>query len=292
MPAEEDCRMETSRANAREQVLVDAAWLHQAQSEAETPVLLDVRWSLGDPDGYAHYRAGHLPGALYVDLETELAAPPSTTGGRHPLPDLDDLQSAARRWGLRAGRLVVAYDDTGGLAAARAWWLLRWAGFPDVKLLDGGLPAWTASGGPLFTDEPVPPQPGDVVLTPGHLPMLTADAAAVLAEQGVLLDARAPARYRGEVEPVDSRAGHIPGALSAPATGNLVEGRFLPTDDLRARYEALGVRAGPVGAYCGSGVTAAHTVAALVAVGVSAALYPGSWSAWSADPARPVATGP
>ncbi|MGY1784807.1 sulfurtransferase [Geodermatophilus sp. SYSU D00698] len=255
-------------------------------------MLLDVRWALGDPHGRERYLAGHLPGAVFVDLETELAAPPSAAGGRHPLPSPAALQAAARRWGIRSGDAVVAYDATGGQAAARAWWLLRWGGLTDVRLLDGGLDAWVAAGGELETGDVVP-EPGDVVLTGGRMPTLTADEAAALpARGGVLLDARAGERYRGEREPVDPRAGHVPGAVSAPTGENLrADGRF--RTDLAERFAALGVRPGTaVGVYCGSGVTAAHEVAALAEAGVEAALWPGSWSQWSADPSRPVATGP
>ncbi|MGY1669950.1 sulfurtransferase [Geodermatophilus sp. SYSU D00710] len=256
------------------------------------PVLLDVRWALGDDRGRERYLAGHLPGAVFADLDTELAAPPSAEEGRHPLPSVADLQAAARRWGIRTGDEVVAYDATGGLAAARAWWLLRWGGLADVRLLDGGLDAWVAAGGALETGDVVP-EPGDVVLTGGGMPTLTADEAAALpAGGGVLLDARAGERYRGEVEPVDPQAGHVPGAVSAPTTGNLApDGTF--RTDLAGRFAALGVRPGTtVGVYCGSGVTAAHEVAALAQAGIEAALWPGSWSQWSNDPSRPVATGP
>ncbi|WP_018640315.1 rhodanese-like domain-containing protein [Parafrankia elaeagni] len=275
-------------------VLVDAATLHAELAAEQPPVLLDVRWALGDPHGQDHYLAGHLPGAVYVDLDTELASPPTPQAGRHPLPTVADLQGAARRWGLRNGRPVVVYDDNGGLSAARAWWLLRWAGLTDVRILDGALTAWREAG---YALEPgaVTPAPGDVVLGSGHLPTLDADTAARVADDGVLLDARAPERFRGEVEPVDPRAGHIPGAVSASTGDNLdTRGRFRTPDELRERFAALGTATGdrPVGVYCGSGVTAAHEVAALAIAGISAALYPGSWSAWSSDPGRPVATGP
>ncbi|GEA86261.1 hypothetical protein Q760_14215 [Cellulomonas cellasea DSM 20118] len=258
------------------------------------PVVLDVRWALGRSDGAEQHRAGHVPGAVYVDLETELAAPPTPQAGRHPLPDVAALQAAARRWGVRQGTPVVAYDAVGGMSAARAWWLLRWAGRTDVRLLDGGLDAWVAAGGALEQGDVVP-EPGDVELSAGRLPTVDADEAAALARAGTLLDARAPERYRGEVEPVDPRAGHVPAALSAPTAGNLgPDGRFLPADALRERFAALGVGPGPgeVGVYCGSGVTAAHEVAALASIGVEARLYPGSWSQWSSDPDRPAATGP
>lgn len=273
----------------RTDVLVPVGDLAAALADDEPPVLLDVRWALGRTDAHERYLAGHLPGAVYVDLETELAAPPSPTGGRHPLPDVADLEAAARRWGVREGAAVVAYDDLGDLSAARAWWLLRWAGVASVRLLDGGLAAWTAAGLSLEAGE-VLPEPGDLVVRPGALATVTADEAAAWAGgTGILLDARAAERYAGLVEPVDPRAGHIPGAVSAPTAANLgADGRFLPDEELRARFGGL---TGPVAVYCGSGVTAAHQVAALAAIGVDAALFPGSWSAWSSDPARPVAIG-
>jgi thiosulfate/3-mercaptopyruvate sulfurtransferase len=277
------------------EVLAEAKKLSDDLASPHPPTVLDVRWALGDPDGREHYRAGHIPTAVYVDLDTELADPPTPAEGRHPLPDVARLQAAARRWGLSNGRPVVVYDDNGGLAAARAWWLLRWAGLTDVRILDGALGAWRAAGLPTETGE-AESAPGDVTLSPGHLPVLTADEAAALARDGVLLDARAGERYRGESEPVDPRAGHIPGAVSAPTLGNLAaDGTFAAPEQLRSRFRALGVDAddpaAPVGVYCGSGVTAAHEVAALYLAGVEAALFPGSWSAWSADPARPAATG-
>ena len=257
-------------------------------------VLLDVRWALGDDRGRERYLDGHLPGAVFVDLETELADPPSPADGRHPLPSLQRLQQSARRWGIRQDDPVVVYDAAGGLAAARAWWLLRWGGLADVRLLDGGLDAWTRAGGPVEPGDVVP-EPGDVTLVGGGMPVLTIDEAAALpASGGVLLDARAGERYRGEVEPIDLRAGHVPGAVSAPTTENLgPDGTFLRTPELVDRFVGLGV--GPrkkVGVYCGSGVTAAHEVAALAAAGIEAALWPGSWSQWSSDPSRPAATGP
>jgi thiosulfate/3-mercaptopyruvate sulfurtransferase len=259
----------------------------------ERPRLLDVRWALGDDRGRERYREAHLPGAVFADLEVELADPPSPERGRHPLPSLQRLQATARRWGIRTGDRVVVYDDAGGAAAARAWWLLRWAGLDDVRLLDGGIAAWRRAGGAVESGEASSP-PGDVVLTGGGLPTLTLEEAAALpAAGGLLLDARAAERYRGEVEPVDPRAGHVPGAVSAPTTQNLSDdGTFLPVAVLSERFAALGAVPGRrVGVYCGSGVTAAHEVAALAEAGIDAALWPGSWSQWSADPSRPAATG-
>lgn len=276
--------------DVRGAVLAGAGEVRRLAAGAQPPVLLDVRWALGDPHGAEHYRAGHLPGAVYVDLDTELAGAHEPGAGRHPLPAIEDLQAAARRWGITRDSAVVVYDNSGGLAAARAWWLLRWAGVTDVRILDGGLAAWQAAGYPEATGTAHPRPAGDVVLSPGHLPTLTADEAAALPTTGTLLDARAGERYRGETEPIDPRAGHIPGAISRPTGGNLSDGvpTFRTADELRERFAGL---PGPIGVYCGSGVTAAHQIAALATLGVEAALYPGSWSAWSSDPDRPAATG-
>ena len=274
--------------------LIDVAGLHaRLADDRRRTVLLDVRWALGDPHGHKHYLDGHLPGAVFVDLATELAAPPVPERGRHPLPATDDFQAAARRWGINDGDVVVAYDDTANMAAARVWWMLRNAGFADVYLLDGGLATWRAADLPV-EGGPVQPGPGNVTLADGNMPVLDAAAAATWAGSGLLLDARAGERYRGEIEPVDPRAGHIPGAVSAPTSDNVDgNGRFLPAAELRRRFESVGVRDGiPVAVYCGSGVTAAHEVAALEVAGIRAALYPGSFSEWSNNAELPVATGP
>ncbi|GAA2816189.1 sulfurtransferase [Streptomyces showdoensis] len=269
--------------------IISVSELVSESAGATPPVLLDVRWTLGGPPGRPEYEAGHLPGAVYVDLDADLAGPPGS-GGRHPLPDVAAFGAVMRRAGVSAGRPVVVYDGGLGWGAARAWWLLRWAGHPDVRVLDGGLAAWT---GELSKDTPAP-EPGDFTPEPGALGLLDADAAASLARSGLLLDARAGERYRGEVEPIDRIGGHIPGAVSAPTTENVAaDGRFLPADALRARFAALGAAEAPeVAVYCGSGVSGAHEVLALEIAGFPAALYAGSWSEWSSDPARPVATGP
>ncbi|MFD0266049.1 sulfurtransferase [Streptomyces sp. NPDC127106] len=273
--------------------ILSAAELADALAGPRPPVLLDVRWQLGGPDLRTAYEAGHLPGAVYVDLDRELAGPPGA-GGRHPLPDPHEFGAVMRRAGVRADADVVVYDGGLGWAAARAWWLLRWTGHTRVRVLDGGLAAWTAAGG-VLTDEPPTPVEGDFKPTPGLFGLLDADAAAALARSGVLLDARAGERYRGEVEPIDPVGGHIPGAVSAPTTENVgADGLFRPAAELRARFAALGAGGGavPVGVYCGSGVSGAHEVLALEVAGIPAALYAGSWSEWSSDPSRPVATGP
>ncbi|GAU69574.1 putative 3-mercaptopyruvate sulfurtransferase [Streptomyces sp. NBRC 110611] len=273
--------------------IITATELASELAKPTPPVLLDVRYQLGGPPGRPAYEAGHLPGAVYVDLDDELAGAPGPAG-RHPLPRLDVFAKAMRAAGVRADRPVVVYDGGQGWAAARAWWLLRWSGHPDVRVLDGGLAAWQASGGALSPDRPHPSE-GDFTPVPGALPVLTADDAAALARRGVLLDARAAERYRGEVEPIDPVAGHIPGAVSAPTTENVAERStvFRPASELAGRFAALGATSDTeVGVYCGSGVSAAHQVLALAVAGIPAALYVGSWSEWCADPSRPVATGP
>ena len=272
--------------------LMDVPTLETRLAAGKRTVLLDVRWALGDPHGREHYLAGHLPGAVYVDLATELAAPAVPARGRHPLPPASEFQASARRWGITDGDVVVAYDNSGNLAAARVWWMLRNAGFGDVYLLDGGLAAWQEAGLPLEAGD-VDAVPGDVSLTEGGMPAIDQEGAAGWSEGGILLDARAGERYRGEVEPVDPRAGHIPGAVSAPTTENIDgAGRFLPKAKLRHRFGNLGLGGDtPVAVYCGSGVTAAHEVAALEIAGFKAALYPGSFSEWSNNPDHPVATG-
>ena len=246
--------------------------------------LLDVRWQLGRTDGHEQYVAAHLPGAVYVDLETELADPPhSGAGGRHPLPDPGRFCSVMRAHGVSNGRPVVAYDAVGGTSAARAWWLLRYFGHSDVRVLDGGLAAWD---GPWEQGPPLSRQ-GDFEGTPGHLPVLDADDAARVAKEGVLVDVRAAERYRGETEPIDPVAGRIPGAVNVPAALTLVDGRLRPAEELRELYP----EGSEVGVYCGSGVTAAQGVLALETLGVNAALYAGSFSQWISDPDRPVETG-
>jgi thiosulfate/3-mercaptopyruvate sulfurtransferase len=270
---------------SRDDVLITATELAQRLDVGEPLTILDVRWQLAEPDGRAAYERGHLPGAVYVSLEDELSDHAVTGRGRHPLPSGGDLEAAARRWGVRQGVPVVVYDDWNRAGSARAWWVLGAAGISDVRILDGGLSAWT---GPLETGT-VTPEPGDVSvphddLYAGARPTLTADQVGNV----TLIDARAPERFRGDVEPVDPVAGHIPEARNVPSTSLLGEdGRFLHGAEL-ARLSGDGA----IGAYCGSGVTASVVVAAFAIAGVEAALYPGSWSEWCSDPARPVARGP
>ncbi|GAB3079616.1 sulfurtransferase [Pedococcus soli] len=277
--------------------LVSAADLRAELASPAPPVVLDVQWILtgaAGPAGPERYAVEHLPGATFVDLDTELAGPigPAGVGGRHPLPEVAVVESALRRAGVDHGSRVVVYDQGPGFAAARAWWVLRWAGLADVRVLDGGLTAWTAAGGATSADVP-DPSPGSFVAQAGSLPVLDADAAAEVARDGLLVDARAAERFAGETEPIDPVAGHIPGAVNAPTTGNAgPDGRLLPPSELRERFSSLGIRVdtAPVGVYCGSGVTAAHELLALHEAGIEATLYAGSWSDWISDPSRPVAT--
>ncbi|GHJ49674.1 sulfurtransferase [Catellatospora sp. TT07R-123] len=267
--------------------LISAADLVALLRAPEPPTVLDIRWRLAGPPGRDDYDAGHVPGAVFVDLDRDLCGPPGS-GGRHPLPHPQALEGALRAAGLRENHPVVVYDGGDGLAAARAWWTLRWAGVADVRVLDGGFPAWTAAGGAVDATQPTVTR-GDLVVRPGGLPVLDAEGAAALAGHGALLDARTAPRFRGETEPVDPVAGHIPGARNLPY-GDLVNADGTLRADLAEIFAAYDGE--PVGAYCGSGVTAAHTVLALHAAGrTDAALYVGSWSHWITDPSRPIGTG-
>lgn len=274
-------------------LLVTPDELAELMASEESVRVLDVRWRLDRPDGRPDYLAGHIPGAVFVDLDRELARIGAPSEGRHPLPPRADLQEAARRWGVDDGDIVIAYDDWNSISAARAWWLLSHSGIADVRVLDSGLSAWVAAGRPLAHGDEVPARRGDVVLEELDAAIATIDEAAAWPESGVLLDVRAPERYRGEVEPMDPAAGHIPGAVNLPAPAYLEGGRFLDPKELHRVFAEVGVTAGvPTAAYCGSGVTSAHTALAGLLVGIDIAVYPGSWSQWSNTPGRPIATGP
>jgi thiosulfate/3-mercaptopyruvate sulfurtransferase len=271
-------------------LLIEAAELKRALDSPTPPRVLDVRWTLTGPPGIGSYRAGHLPAAVFVDLDTELSGHRGVAG-RHPLPATADFEQLMRRLGVDDSRAVVVYDGGDSVPASRAWWDLRYFGHADVRVLDGGIAAWLAAGLPLATDEPVV-APGDFTAVPGQLPILDAGAAGKHAHDGVLIDVRAGERYRGEVEPVDAVAGHIPGAINLPTTGNLQPDlRFLDAATLRARFAALPTSG--VGVYCGSGVNAAHTAFAMTVAGLpTPALFVGSWSHWIADGGRPIGLGP
>ena len=295
--------------------VVGVDWLRDAMARPEgRPVVLDVRWTLRppprtakerraaareDPPGLVEHDAGHVPGAVYVDLDTELAGPPGPAG-RHPLPDPDVLEETLQRAGARADSEIVVYDGGDGMAAARAWWVLRWGGLraDRVAVLDGGWPAWVAAGGEVVAGGEGVRRPGDLRIDAGAMPVLTADAAAGLADaaDAVLLDGRAAERYRGETEPIDPVAGHVPGAANLPAAALIgPDGHWRSPEDTAGVLRPLVGDAGAVGAYCGSGVSAAMLVLGLEHAGLRppddpAGLYVGSWSHWCGT-GRPVATG-
>jgi thiosulfate/3-mercaptopyruvate sulfurtransferase len=252
-------------------------------------VVCDVRFYLDDHDqGRREYVESHLPGARFVDLHTELAG--GDGGGRHPLPPVEDFTALLGRLGISPVTFVVAYDSAGGAIASRLWWMLRSIGHGRVAVLDGGFPAWAAAGHPVTADPP-DVTPSNYPPAPGWTGIVDIDAVAQGAELGAtLIDSRAPDRFRGDFEPIDSRAGHIPGAVNRFHGDNLgADGTHRPMNELVARLAGSGER--PI-VYCGSGVTACHNLLVMSMVGLGGArLYPGSWSEWSADPARPVATG-
>lgn len=277
--------------NSRHFPLISADELHARLQAGDSIRLLDVRYRLEKPDGRPDHLAGHLPGAVYVDMDTELAVHGEPSEGRHPLPSRDVLQEAARRWGLNSGDAVVVYDDYRSVSAARAWWLLTRSGVDVVRVLDGGLSAWMAAGLPLETGDVVPAR-GSIELDELSGAIATIDDAEAWPARGVLLDARAPERYRGETEPYDPIAGHIPGAVNLPAGAYLDGERFAEPDAIRDALAGAGVTDdSPVAAYCGSGLTAAHLALAGAVVGVDVTVYPGSWSQWSNTPGRRVAVG-
>ena len=277
-------------SEARARTLISVDDLASRLGAGSGVILLHVRdESTGKP-----IEGGVISGALDVYLASEFSGAPTKAGGKRPLPDVAAFEANARTWGVKPDSFVVVYDDTSGAQASRAWWTFRWAGFANVRILDGGIIAWKAAGRSLAEQPVQAPGGGTVALSAGHLPTIEADEAQTLAREGVLLDARGKAAYVGaSAEPGKPATGHIPGAVLAPSAGNIgADARFKPHEELcdgLARLGADGTR--QVGVYCGSGNAAAHKIAALHAAGIDAALYVGSWSAWSADPDRPVATG-
>ncbi len=298
---------------SREEILITVDELaKRIESERDLPAgaprtrVLDVRWALtlpgarkakkepSEPVGLSEFKIGHIPTAVFVDLDRELAGHGSPEAGSHPMPSLKRLQNAAKSWGINEGDDVVVYDGRGNLSSARAWWLLHDAGLKQVYLLDGSLPAWHIAGYPIEVGEHAH-TPGNIVLESGHLPRLElSEIEQFLREDGVLLDARDAENYRGDVEPIAPRKGHIPGARNTPATGNIdADGFFLPKEMLQAKFSESGADGStPVASYCGVGVTAAHNVVALAIAGIDAALYMGSWSQWSNHPELPTEIGP
>lgn len=274
---------------SRARVLITVSDLAARLQVPKSLVLLDVQ------DEKANARERPLiPRALATFLDADFSGAPSKRAGKRPLPEIADLQAKAQSFGINPDSLVVVYDDRGGAQASRAWWTLRWGGFDNVRILDGGLQAWLEAGHAITQDPAPAPGGGTVALSPGHLRTIEADEAAALAREGVLLDARGKSAYAGAPQERGKPAtGHIPGALSAPASDALADdGRFKSGEELRAYFAALGANdAQQIGVYCGSGNAAAHTIAALKSAGLDAALYVGSWSAWSAGPARSAAIG-
>ncbi|MGH9036485.1 MAG: sulfurtransferase [Acidimicrobiia bacterium] len=271
--------------------LVDAAWL---AAHLEDVVVADVRWYLDGRSGRDAYDSGHIPGAIHVDVDTDLSAPPTRPGqGRHPLPTPDAFAATMGSLGIGDGDRVVAYDDAGGAMASRLVWMLRVTGH-DAALLDGGIAAWD---GPLEAAPGKRPQAQFSAGSwpQGHLAGFDDVSRAAEDDGPIVVDARSAARYRGEPHPLDDRSGHVPGARSLPFAGNVDSetGRFLTPERLRERFAAVGIDAGTdVVAYCGSGVTACHNLLALELAGLGQGrLFVGSWSGWSADPDRPAATG-
>lgn len=282
--------------------LVDVATLWSRLGDPALRII-DARHDLADPEaGRRAHAAARVPGAVHARLDDDLADPSRPAiEGRHPLPDAARFAATLARWGITPATPVVVYDGgSGAMAAARAWWLIRWMGHPDVRVLDGGWAAWQAAGAPVASGPPadggvVAPAPGAIGAGwhPGALPVATASDVAAPGPGRVLVDARAPERFRGEVEPLDPKAGHIPGARNRPFTDNLAAGRFKPPDVLRREWLALVPEGGRAVLYCGSGVTACHHALAIAQAGLpTPALFAPSWSGWVSDPARPVQSGP
>lgn len=274
--------------------LVSADALMDALAAGAPVTLIDCSFDLADTGaGERAFAQGHLPGAAYAHLDRDLAGVKTGRNGRHPLPARVDWATTLGRLGVTPARHVVVYDAQGAMFAARAWWMLRWAGHAAVSVLDGGLQAWTAAGGALESGPSTVADEGAYPIAASLVP--TVDAETLLKSLGrvTLLDARAGERFRGEVEPLDARAGHIPGARSHFFKGNLgPDGRFRPPAALRADFEAYGAAPQDIVHSCGSGATACHNLLAMEIAGLpGAALYPGSWSEWSSDPSRPVAVG-
>lgn len=284
--------MQMTTDEIRSSVLLTPHQLYERQRRDEEVTVLAVQ-SINPYTGRPSFTGQRIPGAIDTEAYEDFQSLASAQEGQRPLPKIEALQARARAWGLLAERPVVIYDADRSMTAARAWWVLKWAGLPDVRVLDGGFPAWISAGLPT-TAEAVEPVPSAIVLSAGHMPQFGPDDAVKLAREGVLLDARIRPNYiGGPVAEGQPPRGHIPGAISAPAPDNVTDyGNFTDAATLVQMFAALGVDGQrPVGVYCGAGMSAAHTVLALASIGISAAMYPGSWSAWVSDPTRPVVVG-
>jgi thiosulfate/3-mercaptopyruvate sulfurtransferase len=271
----------------RATTLISAADLSARIAASHSLVVLDISADLAA----APLDRDVIPGAIAVGLAGDIAGPSSKEGGNRPLPDIATLQAKVRSWGVNDDTLVVVYDNLSGSQASRAWWTLRWAGHKNVRLLDGGFKAWQAASMATTATPAVAPGGGTATLSAGNMPVIDADQSADIAQTGVLIDSRGAAAFVGEADKPNT--GHIPGAISSPSAVNIgPDGLFKSTEELKAGFAALGADGSkPLGVYCGSGIAAAHTIAAMHAAGLDAPLYVGSWSAWSADPARPVEQG-
>jgi len=275
-------------ADYRSSVLITASEMAAAISGGSSLVLLDI----SDDLETAPLERPVIPGAIAASLAADFSGPATKEGGRRPLPDPNTLQATLQRWGIDADTQVVVYDNASGSQAGRAWWTLRWAGHANTRLLDGGLAAWQAAGNETADEPTHPAGGGSFTVTPGNMPVIDADEAAEIARNGALLDARGKTAYEGD--PDKPATGHIPGAICAGAKDALgADGCFMSNEDLQALYAGHGADGSqPVGVYCGSGNAASFELAGMYAAGIEAPLYVGSWSAWSADPDRPVAQGP
>jgi thiosulfate/3-mercaptopyruvate sulfurtransferase len=276
----------------RKSVLLMPAQLQDMRASGTDVTVLAVH-SINPYTGQASFKGQRIEGAVDTQAYSDFQSPASAEGGQRPLPDIAILQEKARAWGLRPESTIVIYDADRSMTAARAWWVLRWAGLPDVRVLDGGFPAWTAAGLPV-SELVSTPVASKIALTSGHMAEIGPDEALRLAVDGLLLDARIRPNYiGGPAAAGQPPRGHIPHAISAPAPDNVTDyGNFTDSATLTEMYRALGADGRkPVGVYCGAGMSAAHTVLALAAIGIDAAMYPGSWSAWVSEPSRPVVSG-
>lgn len=271
--------------------LIDTSSLADALFARQSVRLLDVRWRLDAPEGRPAYLERHIPTAVYVDLEHELSRPGNPQDGRYPLPDVGELETSARRWGINDGELVVAYDDNDGVAAARAWWLLRRRGV-DIRVLDGGIRSWIGAGLPLQTGDFVP-RPGNVRLADVDPGTVTLSETARAPHLGHLVDARAPHHYRGRVQGQDPYAGHIPGAVNIPTVAHIgPDGTLRHPELIRQTLRSAGIDDDrPVVLYCGAGIASALSALAFAEAGIDTRVFPGSWSQWSRTPGVPVAVG-
>lgn len=276
----------------RDQYFITVPKLHELLVDGKRLiVLLDIRFEPGGPSQRPDYEKGHIPGAYFVDLQRELAGVESGYSGRRPLPAADDIQKSIRGWGINDDTLVVVYGNHGGVTAARGWWVLKWAGVANVRFLDGGWEAWLAAGLESSSETPGY-RDSNFIVRPGNLPTIDADTAHSVGKEGFLLDARSKAQYTGEEQGTDPVSGHIPGAYNLPGRSHFDEkGHFLSEEAIRRLYATYPVETAPIGAYCGGGVGAANIVLALHSIGIEVPLFVGSWSAWAAEPGRPVEKG-